>query len=82
MQNSQAQKESFLAINELTCNESTVIRTELGQMLKVESFARRIRHSSTMIPMEYFDDYNCLEDLLNSGHNILTKHEAFSVGIF
>uniref|UniRef100_A0A915MPB9 NR LBD domain-containing protein n=1 Tax=Meloidogyne javanica TaxID=6303 RepID=A0A915MPB9_MELJA len=79
MQNSQAQKGSSLAINELTCNEPTVIQTELGQMLKIESFVRRIRHSSTMIPMEYFDDYNCLEDLLNSGHNILTKSEAFSL---
>uniref|UniRef100_A0A914KQG2 Nuclear receptor domain-containing protein n=1 Tax=Meloidogyne incognita TaxID=6306 RepID=A0A914KQG2_MELIC len=82
MQNTQAKKGSSLAINELTCNEPTVIQTELGQMLKIESFVRRIRHSSTMIPMEYFDDYNCLEDLLNSGHNILTKSEAFSVGIF
>lgn len=79
MQNSQTQKESSLTINELTCNEPTVIQIELEQMLKVESFVRRIRHSSTMIPMEYFDDYNCLEDLLNSGHNILTKSEAFSL---
>uniref|UniRef100_A0A915NVD2 Carboxypeptidase n=1 Tax=Meloidogyne floridensis TaxID=298350 RepID=A0A915NVD2_9BILA len=79
MQNTQAKKGSSLAINELTCNEPTVIQTELGQMLKIESFVRRIRHSSTMIPMEYFDDYNCLEDLLNSGHNILTKSEAFSL---
>ena len=59
-----------------------MLTAELEKILKVEFSVRRIRHSSTMIPTDYFNQFKCLEDLLDFRQNILNKSEAFSVRIF